>query len=187
MTPNSLPQRPVEFIPFRSHLAIRTYQRNLPHWRQAGCTYFVTFRLCDSIPDSVRREWEYEQSIWLKSRGIHYDGPQGQWRERVENLTLPVQQQFHKHFNRQVQSCLDRGLGECWLSHLECIEIVRQELLAHDGERYDLGDWVLMPNHVHLMLTPHPNVELEAILKRLKGAGLRPFPELVRRLVQAER
>jgi hypothetical protein len=29
-----------------------TYQRHLPHWRQEGATYFVTFRLGDSLPQS---------------------------------------------------------------------------------------------------------------------------------------
>jgi len=41
------------------------YQRHLPHWRQDGATYFVTFRLHDSLPqdrlrelDGLRSEWE---------------------------------------------------------------------------------------------------------------------------------
>ncbi len=29
---------------------MRIYDTTLPHWRQAGATYFVTFRLADSIP-----------------------------------------------------------------------------------------------------------------------------------------
>ena len=28
----------------------QVYRRNLPHWRQAGVKYFVTFRLADSLP-----------------------------------------------------------------------------------------------------------------------------------------
>jgi hypothetical protein len=31
---------------------ITVYQRHLPHWRQDGATYFVTFRLADSLPQS---------------------------------------------------------------------------------------------------------------------------------------
>ena len=168
--PNPI-SRPTDFVPFREHLAIRTYRRNLPHWRQEGCTYFVTFRLGDSIPEGVRKEWEYEQTLWLKARGITYDGPQGQWRKALENIPSKEQFQFHKHFNRQVQNCLDRGLGECGLRQSACVDIVQQELFSRDGLGYDLGDYVLMPNHVHVLLTPRPGEELEDILKKVKGAS----------------
>jgi hypothetical protein len=46
---------------------VTTYVRHLPHWRQGGATYFVTFRLGDSLPqskldelDQMRREWEQQ-------------------------------------------------------------------------------------------------------------------------------
>ena len=26
------------------------HRRTLPHWEQSGCSYFVTFRLADSLP-----------------------------------------------------------------------------------------------------------------------------------------
>ena len=35
---------------------MRVYERNLPHWRQEGGTYFVTFRLADSLPASVAED-----------------------------------------------------------------------------------------------------------------------------------
>jgi putative transposase len=42
------------------------YTRHLPHWRQAGATYFVTFRLADALPEAkltelnnLREHWEY--------------------------------------------------------------------------------------------------------------------------------
>jgi putative transposase len=41
------------------------YYRHLPHWRQEGATYFLTFRQSDSLPqdklrqlEMMRREWE---------------------------------------------------------------------------------------------------------------------------------
>ncbi|HYZ84101.1 MAG TPA: transposase [Bryobacteraceae bacterium] len=33
---------------------------------------------------------------------------------------------------------------------------------------YELHSWVIMPNHVHLLLTPE--IEMSAILKQIKGA-----------------
>ena len=165
------------FVTFDEQRTVRIYQRNLPHWRQRGCTYFVTFRLGDSIPDGVRRQWEDEQRQWLQARGIRYDGPQGAWRAAFERLPANERWQFQKHFNRQVESCLDRGLGECWLRRKDCIDIVRTKLLSSDGVAYHLGDFVIMPNHVHLLVTPavernlFRSTELEMLLKRIKGSS----------------
>ena len=35
---------------------VTIYVRHLPHWRQPGATYFVTFRLHDSLPQCKLRE-----------------------------------------------------------------------------------------------------------------------------------
>jgi type I restriction enzyme R subunit len=159
------------FVPFDELRATRIYQRNLPHWRQDGVTYFVTFRLGDSIPEPVRREWEEEKAGWLKALGISYDGERGQWHAAFEKLPASQQFRFHQHFNRQVQSCLDRGLGACHLRNLECVESVRAKLLDAAGSRQHIGDFVIMPNHVHLLVLPTPGNELESVMKRIKGAS----------------
>ncbi|HWB12944.1 MAG TPA: hypothetical protein VG826_27210 [Pirellulales bacterium] len=46
---------------------------------------------------------------------------------------------------------LDRGLGACVLRRRAVAQIVSDALRHFDGERYDLGDFVVMPNHVHLL------------------------------------
>src|SRR5438445_9018315 len=92
------------FVPFDECRATRIYQRNLPHWRQEGVTYFVTFRLGDSIPEPVRRRWEEEKAAWLRARGIDYDGERGRWRVPFEKLPAADKFAFQKHFNRKVQS-----------------------------------------------------------------------------------
>lgn len=46
---------PPGFQGFREDLALNSYELDLPHWRQDGATYFVTFRLGDSLPQSGRR------------------------------------------------------------------------------------------------------------------------------------
>jgi putative transposase len=79
-----------------------------------------------------------------------------------------------------VQSCLDRGLGECHLRDPVCATALREELLRDDGHRHHLGDFVIVPNHVHLLITPVDNdvernsfrsTKLELILKSIKGAS----------------
>ncbi len=173
--------RPECFVPFDERRAVRMYQRNLPHWRQDGCTYFVTFRLADSIPESVQRQWEQEKKEWLKRQGIAFDGSRGRWREAFHRLPPEEQFRFEQHFNRQVQSCLDRGLGECHFRESTCVAILRDELVRDDGRRHHLGDFVIIPNHVHLLVTPvsediaernkFRSTKLELILKSIKGAS----------------
>lgn len=59
---------------------IENEARNLPHWRQTGRTYFVTFRLGDSLPADKLRELQIERAQFIEShpqpwtgevRGIH--------------------------------------------------------------------------------------------------------------------
>jgi hypothetical protein len=43
---------------------VTVYQRHLPHWRQDGATYFVTFRLADSLPQSKLEELAGLKAAW---------------------------------------------------------------------------------------------------------------------------
>lgn len=46
---------------------------------------------------------------------------------------------------------LDQCHGECVLRKSELSEIVAKSLRHFDGQRYELLDYVVMPNHVHLL------------------------------------
>jgi type I restriction enzyme R subunit len=46
---------------------------------------------------------------------------------------------------------LDRGCGDCALKRNDLAEIIAESLRHFDGQRYHLGDFVVMPNHVHLI------------------------------------
>src|SRR5204862_2163421 len=46
------------------------------------------------------------------------------------------------------------GRGQCWLRRPEIAEMVARTLLHFDGERYRLHAWVIMPNHVHVVIQP---------------------------------
>ena len=49
---------------------LSVYRRNLPHWRQDGATYFVTFRLADSVPLDKVRQWRNERNCWYEARSL---------------------------------------------------------------------------------------------------------------------
>ena len=51
---------------------------NLPHWRQGERTYFVTFRLADSLPTKTLDLWRRERTDWLLRRPPPHSAAQRQ-------------------------------------------------------------------------------------------------------------
>ncbi len=169
------------FQPYDPEVAARIYRNNRPHWRQPGATYFVTFRLGDSIPKLVIDTWEQEKRTYLQAlHGIWMDG-EGVWKQAFERLPKPARDAYFKEFNRQMNGCLDEGKGACALVDPECAACVKVASEAFDGERYDLGDLVVMPNHVHLLMTPYQGHELESLLKGVKGVSARKINKRLNR------
>jgi putative transposase len=67
---------------------------------------------------------------------------------------------------------LDRTTnGPQWLRRPEIAHCVVTNLLDGAGNRYELHSFVVMPNHVHLLLSPW--VELAAITRYMKGRSSR--------------
>ena len=124
-------------------------QRALPHWAQAGTIVFVTFRTADSMPTAVVQQWHDERDLWLRQH--HIDPSQDDWRLRIGKLEPSNQQEFQRRFSSQWHDQLDQCHGECALRDAKLAKIVTDSLLYFDDERYELTDFVVMPNHVHLM------------------------------------
>ena len=132
----------------KSEFAIHQHCR--PHWSQAGAVVFITFRTADSIPKEVLQRWEQEKSNWLKRNGIQADE---HWSDIVPTLAPKLRGKFKKTFNRHREDFLDTCYGQCVLERRELAKIVHDSLLYFDGSRYRMGDFVVMPNHVHLLLS----------------------------------
>jgi REP element-mobilizing transposase RayT len=129
--------------------------RRLPHWFCCGATYFVTFRLADSVPQSVLQIWRQEQEDWLLANTPPRDSEQ--------------EGEFRNRFDKKRQAWLDAGHGSCVLRNPAVSKIVAESLHFFDATRYALGDYVVMPNHVHLLVTPHQGYELSGILHSWKS------------------
>lgn len=159
---------PIPFRGFDERSEIRIYQHGiLPHWRQAGCTYFVTFRQGDSLPASVVREIEYERQQWLKHRGIDSTDPC--WKVAFGRLPPDEQRIYERLVGAKINEQLDVGYGSCALRREEIARIVAKSLNHFHGQRMLTGDFVIMPNHVHVLLRPLPGFELEEILHSIKN------------------
>ena len=126
-----------------------TVGTHLPHWFQPALTYFVTFRTEDSIPADVSRRWYAERQDWLIRHGIQ---PQANdWREKLASLPRSQRKEFHSKFSEKYLENLDQGWGRCFLKRSELSKIVADSLFCFDGQRYHMGSFVVMPNHVHLV------------------------------------
>ncbi|HNR33116.1 MAG TPA: transposase [Candidatus Hydrogenedentes bacterium] len=145
----------IEFHFFDPSQPIGQLSGNLPHWRQEGVRYFVTFRLADSIPQDKLRQWQEEKDRWLKRN------PPPHTPEQVREFWRLFPERFHRW--------LDAGYGACVLGKPRVEELLRGVLRNFDGERYELGEHVVMPNHVHAVVSPLPGVELSGILHTWKS------------------
>ena len=125
-----------------------------------GVTYFITFRTDDSIPKEVADFWYQLRDDWLRRHKIDPTLPD--WTKWLRALPLAQQNEFHATFSRQYLECLDKGYGECVLKRSELAQIVADNLRHFDQQRYHLGDFVVMPNHVHLLVCLLGTTELEA-------------------------
>jgi type I restriction enzyme R subunit len=139
-----------EFLPFDPDGELTISYGNLPHWQQPGATYFLTFRTYDSIPASVLQEWRHERDRWLRRHGI--DPGDRQWRTKVNKIDKADRSAFQRAFSKKYHSMLDECRGSCVLRRPELARLVADSLLYFDGTRYDMGDFVVMPNHVHLLV-----------------------------------
>ena len=104
------------FQPFDPHGELSIYTRNMPHWRQPGVTYFVTFRQDDSIPEPVLAEWLDDRSRWYRAHGIDLS-----WKDRdperfltaYRRIPAGVRRAFERHQARMLHEELDRCHGSC--------------------------------------------------------------------------
>ncbi len=149
--------------PLRSGIHSRGY---LPHVKREGASYFVTFRLADSLPQKVLLEFKRQQAETLRSLA----------REDRDAL-----EEADREYHRQIERYLDRGVGECHLRRPEIARMVAEALLHFHNQQYLLDDWVIMPNHVHLILWPMPDYTLSGILRSRKRRTARQANSLLGR------
>src|SRR5688572_9322317 len=132
---------PPGFQGLHPYKPLTRYVRHLLHWRQEGATYFVTFRLGDSLSQEkleelqqVRREWERQHPHAQRQDGDRH----------LEELLREVM--------RRVERWLDQGMGSCRLRDPRAAAVVVEAMRHFDQRRYELDCYVVMPNHVHAIL-----------------------------------
>jgi hypothetical protein len=124
-------------------------RRNLPHWGQPGVLCFIAWRTADSLPRQVIQNWTRDRDVWLSAHGINLR--EADWRKQVASLPRREQQIFRAAFSDEWEDQLDGCHGECVLRRPELSAVVADSLHHFDGERNLLTDFVVMPNHVHVL------------------------------------
>ena len=114
--------------------------RNLSHRDAPNVTLVITYRLADAVPSEVAKRLADE----LDAEGdLRY-------RMRIETL-------------------LDAGHGACLLRDDANAQIVVDAWQRFDGERYRLLAWVVMPNHIHVLIEPFAGQPLASIVQSWKS------------------
>jgi REP element-mobilizing transposase RayT len=162
----------------RSGIHTRGY---LPHVKREGARYFVTFRLADSLPKEVLLKYQAERAEWLQRFHTQNDTAR---KTGIAPPKMQVLEEIERNYFRKLESYLDKGTGECCLRCPEIAKLVAEAFRFFDGERYRLDAWVVMPNHVHLVLWPMPNHTLSQIAQSLKRFTAREANKLLRRTGQ---
>ena len=128
----------------------------LPHFDGYATTQFVTCRLYDSLPQKILDGFRAE----LEARNA----------PDIDRETMILIEKF-----------LDAGYGRCFMNDCRIAAIVRDSLQKFDGERYRLIAWVVMPNHIHLLLRPLNGYVLHKILHSFKSFTASEANKLLRR------
>jgi len=149
-------------VPFKClsrTVPVEITQQTLPHWVQPGVSYFFTFRMADSVPQELLKEWVRQRAAWLENHPYP-------WRE-AEAL------EYAERFTERMEAWLEEGHGSCALRDPEVRKHVEQALTKFDGVRLDLDCAVIMPNHVHLLLKPRKDENVFKLIGGMKGASAR--------------
>lgn len=111
----------------------------LPHCDEPGRVQAITYRLADSIPTQLIAEWP----------------------ALAEQMSDQIRARYH--------AVLDEGRGACVLRRPDIATLVQDSLLHYDGSHYRLLAWVIMPNHVHIIVELVPGHALPAIVRDWKS------------------
>src|SRR4029077_20053601 len=130
---------PASFLPNDENVSIRN-RGHLPHWEAATATYFVTFRLADSLPQEALRR------ILFAREDIPATAAQ-----MGRKISETERKRLMKLHTRRIEKYLDDGVGACFLGNDAVAKVVADSLRQFHGTRYQLFAWCVMPNHVHVV------------------------------------
>ena len=131
------------------------WRKNLPHLQQTGKIHMVNFRLADSMPQSLVVQYKHLKEDFIKKHPYPWD-----------NATYD---EYRSIISTPVEKYIDSGYGSCVLKFQEIRQYLIDSLDFYDMERYAMLAYVIMPNHVHMLVTPFGGYDLYATLSSIKS------------------
>ena len=146
---------------------LRERRCRLPHWFQEEKMQYITFRLNDSLPQCVLDELKKSKAQFI------LQNPQP-WSEYTKAL-------YSKHFGNKSDYWLNQGYGSCILRRPEVRRILEESLEYVNCVKCVILAYVIMPNHVHLLMLPYPGEDCEEILTSVKKFSAKHINRLLGR------
>lgn len=123
---------------------------HLPHINQDQKLYAVTFRLQDSLPKKVLISY-MDESI------ARYGDNQPNFKSNRD-----------AYLHQKMMECMDRGYGECLLRNPDIRKIVEDSFLFIQESMAIIHAYVIMPNHVHMVLETKDDVKIQDVMQSMK-------------------
>jgi len=143
---------------------------HIPHWEKEGATYFVTFRLSDSLPASVLSQIRAERAAIIATARQMNRELSSDERRKLQRLSTPI-----------IERYLDNGSGACHLRVPTVAETVVGSLRCFNEKRYRLFAWCIMPNHVHIVFKIFPGHSLAEVVHSWKSYTANVANRILRR------
>ncbi len=141
----------------------------MQHLYGNGRTYFVTFRLADSLPQSILIDLKKEYRFRIES--IKETNPILR-QEIIDNITIDI---FGKYDHQ-----LDKfPYGKCVIKDEMIATILSDQILKYNKIYYELKCYSIMPNHVHLLMSSLDQMDenevdkVDTWMKLIKGGSSR--------------
>lgn len=119
------------------------YQRRLPHWQPEGAIVFLTWRLYGSLPQEALQRLEAERLLLLKQPKRSGESPRQMALRHSKRL-----------FALADVLLAQNRLPPQWLAEDCLAQLIVDALFFHHQRLYTLMAYVIMSNHVHVLLRP---------------------------------
>jgi REP element-mobilizing transposase RayT len=126
--------------------------------------------MADALPVEIQKEQERKKMLWCAHRGL---SPHADRSEILDRLGPVHFMNYQRYVSVVYQKALDRGRGTCILAEPQHSKLVAEAILFQDRRRGLLFDFVVMPNHVHLLFQPHPEFSLKSVLDSIRSYSAR--------------
>lgn len=149
---DALPPDLIQFLEKRKHVDI--WGHKMPHWFQAHKTMFITFRLADSLPHHIIEEFLADRAVM---------------REELKVIGNKSRKFYEELMEHKMESWLNNGHGNCILGNANVRQIVVGALRHYNFKEYLLHSFIIMPNHLHILLSPLTEKPINTVIGRIKG------------------